>query len=419
VAQTKISIPPAKVEFSSLSSIKPDKLKVKKLKNAEKQKKEKLRRIQKEMKEKGKLPKDSINFYKNVLNGLSTQELDNVLEDLEEIDIDLYTENLEVVQTEIVDNKERIKNLYDSLAFDEVYGIGEQTEWLKSQLPDSFNINVDTLSKEEIYRILQERTEKLPLDTARLSEIFSDSLFWDSDLLKYDSLGFDTMNVESNPVSEYFENFINEKIHSDYDLPLTPFSDGASPVKQFIPSLEGFNFKKPEIPSEKLFEALAQKELEEKKQWLTQVLSSDEKPEEKRTMKERFQIGGYFQYIPSPQSIELTPSLAYKVTDKWRLGIGYTSRIELTSSESRRFSYRTFTEYDLSIGYYLHLESEWISEEMKETLQKKERVTYLGLGKSLKYKFLQSDIQFLYNFNAPNQLQSQRFVFRFGINFTK
>lgn len=415
-AQTKVSIPPARVEFNSLKDFKKENRKELKVgKEIEKSKKKKLKSIGKQARSVGRLPKDSIKFYKNFLSTLQIDELDNVLVDLNKISGNLDSAQLrntakkelraKVEQTDI--NPELIDSLYQTFS---------NLDILTANDFDSITTLNDSLLLNDKYRYLLDSQN---VDSILINRIPRDSSNINSVTNAIDSVSIDSMSVEENPISNYLQKIVEEKINANYDLPVPEFDSYSSSVKQYIPELEKFNFEKPTIPDEQLLDALVKKQIDEKKQKLKGLLSSEEAPEEKRSLKERVIIGGYLQYIPDPQGIEITPSIALKVRERWRFGLGYTASISLTSDKTKRSALRGFVEYDLLRGYYVHLESEWMEEKSSEKPTIDQRSTYLGLGKSVQFKSVQSNIQFLYNFDAPNAIQNQRVVVRFGINFTK
>src|SRR5690606_12454809 len=122
-----------------------------------------------------------------------------------------------------------------------------------------------------------------------------------------------------------------------------------SQVQQYIPSLEKFNYEKPQIPQDKLDEALVQHYKERKLQEFKDGLSikeAEEYGQKDQDILSRFSIGGYMRYDAAKNSIELTPTLNYSITRMLLLGGGYQTNISLNGSDSLNTrGVRVFAEY--------------------------------------------------------------------------
>ena len=136
-----------------------------------------------------------------------------------------------------------------------------------------------------------------------------------------------------------------------------------------------------------------------------------EEVESKQKGLSRVSIGGHARYDAAKESIELTPTLAYVLNKRMLIGMGYQTNVALTGSDSLNTrGIRAFTEYIFLDTYFIHLESEWVKRNAASESGSavRERNTYLGLGKNIKYKFINTSVMALYNFNATISAENQK-----------
>lgn len=193
---------------------------------------------------------------------------------------------------------------------------------------------------------------------------------------------------------------------------------------QYIPSLENFDFKKPELPEEKVASAMLAAKKDRKVKELQKSLGLREvDEEEKKSFSDRLELGGFVEYKPSERLLDITPLLTYGISDRLNVGVGYYTSTPIGKGNDQIpvKGWRVFTELLIYKSFYLHGESEWLRsvERHENNRQIRERNTYIGLGKRISYGKMTSSILLLYNFAAPTYLQPQQFSIRFGITRSK
>lgn len=409
MAQTKIAVPKTKIEFNDLGSArKSQKEFLKEARLVDRLKTGELKEVRKSLKNNTSFSRDSIKHFENALKVFDLQELNQINSDLDKIkrfkkqkaSINKYSidslkkQNVDVGLNRLKDLEEFKK--YDELKSSYIGKEGSVQSYRKTfKSPGGYD-SLKLVAKDE-------------LSTRLGSQMGVDSVLWDS---------VKVGNTDAQ-VRNYLNREIEKKIKQKFDLTEYLADDELEPsTKQYIASLEKFDFEKVSIPDEKLTEALLQKEIEEKKEKARSVLSRDSLI--MRTSKKpskRWQLGGYMQYIPQPRSIEVTPTLAIFLREKWLLGLGYVNFISLRKEEANIKGYRVFVEPYLSRGYFVHLESQWLYKAVTEETTVSQRSTLLGIGKSLRYQSIKTDVILLYNFQTPNEFQSQNVTVKFGINF--
>ena len=85
-----------------------------------------------------------------------------------------------------------------------------------------------------------------------------------------------------------------------------------------------------------------------------------------KTLGERLVFGGNFQLHPGEEvSLDISPTLAYRWTKMFRLGLGGTYRTTFDekekfflSDENEVFGFRGFAEHDVYKGFFAHIEYE-------------------------------------------------------------
>lgn len=393
LGQTKIAVPSTRVNFSDMGNSSNLKEQKKAAKLDARFKKQQMRSIKKLIKQNTNLPGDSIRKLTTVLPALDSNELKLVHRDLS------YMVSIPEVPT-----KPQYTDLKKQISSQTV-----QDQLPNTELPDELT-SISQYGKEDLPGIpstdLEDYKKELPNE--------------DLDLPSYSSPDSMIMQSMESRISQYMNKATQSKLEGGIDLnPPTP--EPVSQVKQYIPSLEKFNYKKPKIPEDKLAEAIVKTEIERKKDELIPFRKGSEVKQKGRKQRQRIKIGGYAQYNAPTRSIEVTPSLGILLTDKWLIGGGFVTNIPLRkdSVNTRQRGYRAYMEYTIINGFYVHLESEWMTRKQNERPTIRQRSTYLGIGKNLGVGKLSSDILVLYNFSTPNALEQKQLTIRFGINFNR
>lgn len=421
--QTKIAMPAAKVNFNELGKKKnyKQKFKAERLKN--KVRSEEVRKMKKVMRKHTSLPKESVNNYASLITSLDSGEFL------------AFKNQFNAIQDQYNIPEVDYKNEYDKFDAEKAAKTVLANEKYQPLKPDDFPSVPDTSAFESIRSIhtIQQKLTKDSLDlNSSMNEfksfpgIDSSAIQLPYDLKSTDSIFNQSGKGFSNEEMEGFlSSFVEERVAlQKLETFASPAESMVSPVKQYIPGLEKFNYKKPEIPEEKLTEALLEQQKERKLEELKQSIGlKSEDQTEKRKVIERFEIGGYFQYQPAPERIELTPTLAYGISRKLAAGVGYNTSIPLQKDNeaTRVKGYRVFLDYTFFKSYFAHTESEWLQQKslLTEGDSLYERNIFLGLGKSIKYKKIKTSVLALYNFSAPNTFQTKKFTVRMGLTFSK
>ncbi|HEY8937495.1 MAG TPA: hypothetical protein VIM65_19855 [Cyclobacteriaceae bacterium] len=140
-----------------------------------------------------------------------------------------------------------------------------------------------------------------------------------------------------------------------------------------------------------------------------------------------FQIGGY-------STVDISPFVMYKITTRWRTGIGSTYRMQFDKNINfvhahDAHGYRIMTNYTLFGGFNFHVEGEWIrmvpynptTNTRLNDSEKKQWITSLNVGILKHYKIsnhVQGNFQALYNFcYHRNGLYPNKLNIRFGFEF--
>lgn len=440
-SQTRIAPPAAKINLAELSSLDPKKKKDLKLSDRFKDKKTKL--INKKLKKHTGLDRNELEGYRVMVRGLDSLQMEQLDEKLDQViasQNETYARNRARVKKERKKaqewNSQRKKYQKDSLSMDSreisslaAYATTQVKDTITSYASDRYNVELDSLSKNSLNRsdliglasaasgvdstyVENKISSQINLDTAHISEIRA--------LSKSDS----ARESSYNQVEAFMESFAKERIKSQ-DLGLTESLEAEIPtVQHFIPELEKFDYQKPKIPEEKLTEALIQQQKEKQKDRLKESvlpkLSKGEDSMEKEVKWiEKWRIGGFVEYKPEGNLIELTPTLAYGIMEKLYIGVGYSTTIMLEKNDEldRQTAYRAFLDYLLVSSFYLHAESEWKQQQRMEQASLSERSTLLGLGRNFTYKSVSTSVLALYNLSAPNSIDARRFSVRFAVNF--
>jgi len=423
-AQTRVSPPPAKIEFSELGKI--NKKRVMEIRIKDKYKLDKLDAIEKTIRKNTGLDRDEIKRYKAIASNLDSLELEDFQQGLEE---SVVSKNLKLVEK--VDQgkkqREKIKNHRENL------------DEYKEQYTGYKN-NLSAVSTNHQKNKQQKLSVYAQLGKAELEALKQEGKSLLNDTLSSYTNGYQIPNLDStytfsldsmakdsalktsvhNEMEAYLEKYAKEKFGEEDLLFLDAYEEPQTIVKEYVPKVEKFNYKKPEIPDKKLAEAMVEKEKKRKRESLEKLIV-DNQDESLKNQKwiNRWVIGGYVEYNPNIHSVELTPTLAYGVNKRFSMGVGYGTMIGLDKeNEIDKFNlYRVFGTYVLIRSFFLHLESEWIEQRRKEEALLKARSTYIGLGRTFRYRQLSTNMLFLYNFSAPTVLDAQRFSVRFALNF--
>lgn len=182
---------------------------------------------------------------------------------------------------------------------------------------------------------------------------------------------------------------------------------------------------------EKLTQAMtAQKVVRQKpsfKDLLKQFISQDMESVQQKSIIQRFSLTGQIQLSNyDPLFIDYSPSIAYAMTGKIRIGTGVTGRIKIGKGEDDKdnlFGYRGFLEYDILKNIYLHGEYERTGLKVTDQQSDVESRVWtdrwmLGLGTDINIPgLLNGTLLILYNFDndlasSPNP---RRFQIRYGV----
>lgn len=464
-AQTKIAPPPMKLEFNQLSK-KENKSHLKERRLTEKVKSGKVNDIKKYLKQNTDLQKKQLEKYVVVASGLDESQLDELktnLKEIKEIQSKASVEksrsrdikrNLSKTKRDSLKSKkigelrlygtERVDTTIKSVDLD---SIQSDSTYFKSTVVEEWRNRESALAEEHkeqsgIFEdesaldstllgegrmlVVAEVENKTSLNADSLKIMLSDSLspFDLSKAASIDSSYFDVDELVNTKLKAYMEGFLSEKVSLQQLESITPLaSEATSSVKHYIPDLETLDYDQPEIPVEKLKEAVALVQKENKKEEVKDLLSfKNGETSQEMNLTDRMEVGGFLEYKPQLNRIELTPSFSFGLNKKFSIGIGYQAVIKLSKKDSANTTtaYRSFLDYKFYKSYFLHTELEWVeAKTSSEIAPLKERNFYLGLGKSFQYKFIKTSVLVLYNFNAPSDLRTKPFTIRFAINFSK
>jgi hypothetical protein len=409
LAQTKVAVPTTTVHFADMKVPKKQRIANKKL---NKIKTRKVKEIQQLIKQNTDLNEERLSTYKLVFQTMDSSELNQLCGEIDQLSQMKEVGNFDERYSTPMLNQEHMGTLEQQLP--------DPLEGALDQYPlDS--VNVDQLSKSEKDSIIKKYKDQLP-DNGLLPK-------YDSyQSLEYDSAFTDQLPADSivaQRIESKLESLVKERINNEDFVGLDQqMQDPSTQVQQYVPDLEKYDYQKPEIPEEKLSEALLEQQKERKKQELLDQLAQNSAEEQKGSSNtlSRFSIGGYMRYDASKKAIELTPVITYAPVRKINVGVGYQTNISLNGSDSLNTrGIRTFVQYTFYNNYFLHGESEWIRQNSGSEggTSIKERNTYIGLGRNFKYRFINTSITALYNLTAPSQLQQKKFTIRLGITISK
>ena len=140
-------------------------------------------------------------------------------------------------------------------------------------------------------------------------------------------------------------------------------------------------------------------------------------------------FGGTFQVVPGETvSLDMSPMLAYKVGNKFILGVGGTFRYEFNRDENYMpnferepiYGYRGFGEYNFIKRYFIHGEWERMNVYGEHGVKLWENNILAGLGRDMKVgKSAYISIAVLYNFNADSYSYERPFIIRIGVKRQK
>ena len=422
LGQTKITPPPAKIQFSELSSLKKNKNKEFKLQDKYKQ--DKIKGITKILKSHTEFDKYQIDQFTTMIKGLDSASLEDFDKNLTQI---ASNQDERVEQYDQKYKKTKRRKDEANVQKDKVKNIKEQKRRYKRAVRDSLGTKIDTkdilleVGKDTLSSYASEALD-YDLDFDSLSSYSLDSLLYSGNL--YDSILLDTAGYlpAQSEVEKFLDAFAKKEAKRN-GLFLPEDNTPTTQVKNYIPELEKFNYVKPEIPPEKLSKALIEQQKErradELKKSITGQFDSEEEASIKQSFVQRWRIGGYIEYKANVKVLELTPTLAYGLNEKFTVGVGYSTSIPFgdENTVNRQVAYRTFLDYLFYRSFYLHIESEWKEQQREEMPAVNERSTYLGIGRNIRYKKISTSVLALYNFNAPNKIETRRFSVRFAINF--
>ncbi|WP_421762854.1 hypothetical protein [Ekhidna sp.] len=414
-SQTKIAVPSTTMQFEDIRMPKKQRINTKRIARYKSKKLNDLNRL---VKKHTNLPKEKLNEYRLVFQGLDSGELELIYSEINQLsNSNLYPDYSKEINTynRLSEyNKDSLKSLKASEL--------NKIKSYRQNIPNKYNksILIDSSDFQKFYQ--------LPDSSVLTSQIPNYEGYIKRDGL--DSLGqFErpilSDSIIKRDIERRLETFVSEKVDAgrlnEFNTqPATPKQQ----VQHYVPSLEKFNYQKPQIPEKKLSKALLEQEKERRKQELLDQLNpnSAEEYADKVTVLSRFSIGGYMRYDAAKNALEFTPLITYSPLQKVAIGIGYQTNISLQSSDSLNTQgWRAFAQYTFFFTYYLHAESEWVKrnsafENMPATT---ERNTYAGIGRSFRYKFIRSSITALYNFNAPSDLRTKKFTLRLGLTINK
>ena len=455
-AQTRIAPPAAKINLVEVGQM--NKANVKKFKQLDRFKSKKARVVSRQLKKHTGFSKEQIDGYTIMVKGLDSmaledfqRELDNVIAQQESG----YAQDYARVKRE----KERIEELEQeksrqweatrSAEFDAA-SLRTETPGLRKVVWTSVTDSATFLMNERLGTpFAMDSTKKVTMDSSAIMAAIAEQGKFNIDSsyltkgqtflkqaeslenqLRGDRIGIPATPADSvvmerveNGVESFLQSFAQSQVELQ-ELGLTSIETPQAPsVQHFIPELEKFDYVKPKIPDEELTKALLEQEKQKKKDQLKAAvvpkLQKGDVEEREVSWIERLKIGGFVEYRPESELIEVTPTLAYGVMDKLLFGVGYSTVILLKKSSEidRQIAYRTYLDYLLIKSFFLHLESEWKSQERPEMATLRERSTLLGIGREFGYKSFSTSVLGLFNFNAPNTIDTRRFSVRFALNF--
>lgn len=410
MGQTKIAVPTTTIHFDDMKVPKSQRVSTRKLRTLKQKKVKELGRL---VKRHTYLDDNRLNTYQLVFQSMDTSELDQIHQELDQfrqLDINQPSPFLEeTYQLDRIDKNREFEFADERDFLESMEKISLDSSKFKSLL----EIKNDSILKVNSLAQFDNRTEMYynQIDSFRI----------DSTQIRNLQMPADSIIAER--IEMRLESLVKDKIAGESFTGLEdPIAEPRTLVQHYVPNLETFKYKKPEIPEDKLSEALLEQYKERKKQELIDQLNpaENEKQNSSNTLS-KFSIGGFARYDATKNSIELTPVITYSPLRKINLGVGYQTNISLSGSDSLNTTgIRTFVQYTFYQNYYLHGESEWIERSSDtEGQSKKERNTYLGLGRNFRYKFINTSITALYNFNAPTELRSKKFTIRLGITINK
>jgi len=405
VSQTKISMPPAKMSFEELAKTTPKNRK--QLKKDDRLRNKKWKEVKKKLQKNTNLKKREIDRYSVMIKGLDSAELESFDDRLTDVitsqDISKgkrlsKTRQVKLDKKQWQAYKKSLEkgklSFGDSLHDDTIHFQVKDIPLLDSlvvpdELPNGFRFTIpDTL-------------QDIDVSSSRIDSSFS----W-----------------QENDVEAFLESFAKQRAMKQ-GLLLPESRTPTTQVKNFIPDLEKLNYEKPKISEKQLSEAILDQQKERRKEELKRSFldtpnDSDQK-QRKVNWVDRWQIGGFIEYKPEKRLIELTPTLTYGLGKKFLIGVGYSTVIPLQNDDEieKQIAYRAFADYIFYRSFFLHLESEWKERRQAEAATVKEQNTYLGLGRIFTFKKISTNILWLYNLSAPNEIETRRFSVRFAINF--
>lgn len=389
--QTKIAVPTTTVQFSDLKTPKKQRIATKKLSRL---RKKQVRDLDKLVKRNTSLSKHELSTYHIVFQSMDSIELRELTNEVNDISQAKRIQKYKKIDRNIIGASDYSLDLIKS---DPKFDL---------LTPDQ----KDSLLREYKNQELAKYANEVPFAADSISQ-FNIQSSMDS-------------TIETR-IKQRLESLVQEKISAEsYEDLASPIEEPQTQMQHYVSSLETFNYKKPEIPRDKLSKALFEQYKERGKQELLNnlKLNTAENQQKDSSPLARFAIGGYARYDANRKSIELTPVLTYSPHTKLNFGLGYQTYIPLTKDDSLKTrGVRVFSQYTFYKNYYLHGESEWSRQIIKgETNSEiKERSTYVGIGRNFKYKFITSSITALYNFNAPSEIHQKKFTLRVGITISK
>ena len=409
-AQTKIAIPPTTIEFSKIGQ-KSGKTERKQLKVRDRIKNKKEKELKSFLQKNTDLENEEVDKYLMVISSLDSARSNEVQQDLYALGESRAQDHEKYKNQAHGIKRSRSKYKRDSL----------NSNRLKEKIPSRDELKMNQFVWQLDSTAFDSTLSALDIPSPDSSVVTTDYAFV-KDSISRSNIDDLTANER---IKSKLESVVQEEIGAQELGAYEGTGPLVAPVKQYISGLEKFNFEKPQIPKEKLGVALMenqkQRKLDELKNGLLPNVNKSQSYE--TDFIRRFEIGGYFQYDPSRNRINLTPTISYCLTEKLRLGIGYNTSIALDKNDSLATAkgYRIFTDYEILGSYFLHLESEW-QEQNDPNLESgkiRQRNTYLGIGRSIQYKFVRSSVLVLYNFNAPSEFQNKKFTIRLGLTISK
>ncbi|MEO1254185.1 MAG: hypothetical protein AAFY41_04735 [Bacteroidota bacterium] len=435
-AQTRIAVPTTTVQFDDLTMLEKKKNK-NEFKKYQRTKKRNIKKLRNSIRKNTELEKDELQRYTSVFQGLDTASINKLQNEIDHLKQSDYP-NLTKRETKALARVESAnatdismdglthKGLYkpDSSILHNYYDGYSAKDRKKSFWPmsrlDSSQINYQNYIVDSIYNHEKVDKENIVSSLQKTNEVDSSFIQTDSSLILSNT-------TVSNRIEKHLDAYVKKQVdlnNASFGGLDNPYASTEQQVKQYIPDLEKFDYQKPTIPKEKLDEAIVQQYKERKVDELKKelALKDAEKFESEHKGLSKFAIGGYARYDAAKESIELTPTLAYRLNKRISLGIGYQTNVSFNGSDSLNTrGIRAFSEYVFLDTYFVHVESEWLKRNVQGESSSaiKERNSYIGLGKNFKYKFFTTSVLALYNFNAPSQLVNRKFSIRIGLSISK